>query len=126
MNNNQTIYKRFKFESAHFLPNVPKDHKCHRLHGHSYEVIISVRGNIDEVQGWVTDYGDISKAVKLIINELDHQLLNDIEGLENPTAEKLCFYFWHRLEETLPNLYQIEIKETEKTGAILKKWKKQL
>ena len=47
--------------------------------------------------------------------------LYDIEGLENPTAEKLCFYFWHRLEETLPNLYQIEIKETEKTGAILKK-----
>ena len=115
------IYKKFKFESAHFLPNVPDSHQCKRMHGHSYEVIVSVRGELDRKKGWVMDYRDVGIPIKKIVSKLDHQVLNEIKGLENPTAENLCWYFWQKLEKQLPSLYCVEIKETEKTGAILKR-----
>jgi|TARA_B100001013_G_C24586073_1_gene432747 6-pyruvoyltetrahydropterin/6-carboxytetrahydropterin synthase len=116
-----TIYKKFKFESAHFLPNVPDSHQCKRMHGHSYEVIVSVRGELDRKKGWVMDYRDVGIPVKKIVSKLDHQVLNEIKGLENPTAENLCWYFWQKLEKHLPTLYRIEVKETEKTGSVIEK-----
>ena len=116
-----TIYKKFKFESAHFLPNVPDSHQCKRMHGHSYEVIESVRGELDRKKGWVMDYRDVGIPVKKIVSKLDHQVLNEIKGLENPTAENLCWYFWQKLEKHLPTLYRIEVKETEKTGSVIEK-----
>ena len=116
-----TIYKKFKFESAHFLPNVPDSHQCKRMHGHSYEVIVSVRGELDRKKGWVMDYGDVGIPIKKIVSKLDHQVLNEIKGLENPTAENLCWYFWQKLEKHLPTLYRIEVKETEKTGSVIEK-----
>lgn len=116
-----TIYKKFKFESAHFLPNVPDSHQCKRMHGHSYEVIVSVRGELDRKKGWVMDYRDVGIPVKKIVSKLDHQVLNEIKGLENPTAENLCWYFWQKLEKHLPTLYRIEVKETERTGSVIEK-----
>jgi len=42
------VYKTFSVEAAHFLPNVPEDHKCRRLHGHSFQIEIHVRDEVDE------------------------------------------------------------------------------
>ncbi|MEA3077125.1 MAG: 6-pyruvoyltetrahydropterin/6-carboxytetrahydropterin synthase, partial [Actinomycetota bacterium] len=53
------IFKEFTFEAAHRLPNVPQDHKCARLHGHSYQVAVHVVGDDDEKAGWVMDFADI-------------------------------------------------------------------
>ena len=57
-----TIVVDIPFESAHFLPNVPKGHKCARMHGHSYTCEIHVHGPICPNQGWVTDYSTIREA----------------------------------------------------------------
>jgi len=67
------------------------------------------------------DYRDVGIPVKKIVSKLDHQVLNEIKGLENPTAENLCWYFWQKLEKHLPTLYRIEVKETEKTGSVIEK-----
>lgn len=93
------ITKRFDFEAAHFLPNVAEDHKCRRVHGHSYEVIVHVTGPMDESAGWVVDFGDVKSVWKPLEERLDHHLLNDIEGLANPTAENLAAWIWERYEE---------------------------
>ena len=53
---------------------------------------------MDETTGWLLDFGDITAVVEPIIRaELDHRSLNDVPGLENPTAEMLCRWLWRRL-----------------------------
>lgn len=112
------IYKDFTFEAAHRLPNVPEDHKCARLHGHSYRVSVHIDGPIGETTGWVADFADLSEAFAPVREELDHFYLNDIPGLENPTSEVLAVWIWDRLIDTLPNLSSIAVAETCTSGCI--------
>ena len=110
------IYKDFTFESAHHLPNVPGGHKCARLHGHSYIVRLTVSGVVHEDSGWVQDFGDLSAAFKPLHQILDHNYLNEIEGLENPTSEVLAMWIWNRIAGELPLLAEVGIKETCTSG----------
>lgn len=106
------ICKEFGFESAHRLPNVAEDHKCARLHGHSFRVEVHVRGEVDPAMGWVMDFAEIGDACEPIRESLDHRYLNEIEGLENPTSEVLAAWIWERLDETLPGLCAVVVRET--------------
>lgn len=106
------ITKEFTFEAAHRLPNVAPGHKCGRLHGHSFRVILEVDGPIGEDTGWVLDFGDIKAAFKPLLNRLDHYYLNEIEGLENPTSEILAVWIWDRVRPALPLLSAVTVKET--------------
>ncbi|MDP6413845.1 MAG: 6-carboxytetrahydropterin synthase QueD [Gammaproteobacteria bacterium] len=110
------IFKEFSFEAAHRLPNVPAEHKCARLHGHSFAVRISVQGPVGETSGWVMDFADISTAFKPIRKELDHYYLNEIDGLENPTSENIARWIWTRLKASLPLLVEVEVRETCTNG----------
>jgi 6-pyruvoyltetrahydropterin/6-carboxytetrahydropterin synthase len=110
------IYKEFAFEAAHRLPNVPAGHQCARLHGHSFRVTVVIEGPVGEQSGWVMDFADISSAFKPIREQLDHYYLNDIAGLENPTSENLARWIWERLQPALPQLAEIEIRETCSSG----------
>ncbi|MDX2016993.1 MAG: 6-carboxytetrahydropterin synthase QueD [Planctomycetota bacterium] len=110
------IFKEFRFEAAHDLPDAPEGHQCRRLHGHSYLVRVCVRGKIDPRTGWVCDFGDIKAVVKPLIDQLDHQYLNDIEGLSQSTAERLAQWFWRKLHGRLAGLSKIEVWETPTSG----------
>jgi 6-pyruvoyltetrahydropterin/6-carboxytetrahydropterin synthase len=95
-----TIAKTFTFDAAHFLPGVPDDHKCRRTHGHTYEVTIVLQGPVDARTGMIVDYQDIANAWREIHDVIDHRLLNDIIGLENPTTELLAPWILHRLNRS--------------------------
>ena len=112
------IYKEFHFEAAHRLPNVPPGHKCARLHGHSFQVRLSVTGDAPEPAGWVMDFADLKASFKPIYDQLDHYYLNDIPGLENPTSENIARWIWSKLEPQLPQLSKVEIRETCTSGCI--------
>ena len=112
------VYKDITFEAAHLLPNLPAGHKCSRLHGHSFLVRITLDGPIDKETGWVEDFADIKKAFQPIYDELDHNYLNNISGLENPTSENLAKWIWDKLENDLDYLTAIEVKETCSSGCI--------
>jgi 6-pyruvoyltetrahydropterin/6-carboxytetrahydropterin synthase len=113
------LFKEFTFEAAHRLPGVPPDHRCARLHGHSYRVIIHVNGEVDIASGMVMDFADIKTAFKPIIDKhLDHYYLNDVPGLENPTSENLTRWIWQRLSAALPQLSAVEVRETCTSGVI--------
>ncbi|GIK33473.1 MAG: 6-carboxy-5,6,7,8-tetrahydropterin synthase [Gammaproteobacteria bacterium] len=112
------IYKEFMFEAAHRLPNVPEGHRCARLHGHSWKGTLYVRGAVGEHSGWIMDYADIRKAFDPLYQQLDHNYLNDIEGLENPTSEVLAKWIWARLKPRLPGLSRVVINETCTSGCI--------
>ncbi|MEU1488438.1 6-carboxytetrahydropterin synthase QueD [Streptomyces sp. NPDC005752] len=110
------IFREFTFEAAHRLPRVPEGHKCARLHGHSYKVIVHVKAPVDAELGWVMDFGDVKRAFKPIDAQLDHYYLNDIEGLDNPTSENLARWIWDRLIDELPALSAITVRETCTSG----------
>jgi 6-pyruvoyltetrahydropterin/6-carboxytetrahydropterin synthase len=112
------IYKQFTFDSAHFLPNVPEGHKCREMHGHTYHLTIFAEGALLEPEGWVLDFTDLKLVVKPIIEQLDHKLLNNIQGLENPTSEVLVTWLWKQIKPSLPALKRIELKETPTSGVI--------
>ena len=106
------LRKTFQFEAAHSLPNLPANHKCARLHGHSFKVDIVVEGECDPTLGWVMDYADISEAFDPLWNQLDYFHLNEIDGLENPTSENIAVWIWNHLQPRLPLLSAIEVAET--------------
>lgn len=112
------IFREFTFEAAHRLPNLPPEHKCTRLHGHSYRVIVAVAGPIDNELGWVMDFGDIKAAFRPIELQLDHYYLNEIDGLENPTSENLAVWIWNRLVVQLPQLTALTVRETCTSGCV--------
>lgn len=112
------VFKVFTFEAAHRLPNVPPDHKCARLHGHSFRVEVHVGGPLDPRLGWVMDFADLKAAFRPLHDQLDHRYLNEIEGLENPTSENLARWIWRRLHPTLPGLRKVVVKETCNSGCV--------
>jgi 6-pyruvoyltetrahydropterin/6-carboxytetrahydropterin synthase len=112
------IWKEFGFEAAHRLPYVPADHKCARLHGHSFRVAVHVAGPLDPTLGWVMDFAELKAAWKPIDALLDHRYLNDVPGLENPTSEVLARWIWARLHPALPGLSQIVVRETCTSGCV--------
>ncbi len=112
------ITKRFTFDAAHWLPRVPETHKCRRLHGHTYIIELGLEGDVDGEMGWVEDYGVVSAACKPLIEALDHRCLNEIPGLENPTAENLAIWLHDRLKADLPTLRDVTVRETPSTSAV--------
>lgn len=109
---NIKLTKTFDFEAAHWLPTFPEGHKCRRMHGHSFHIDVIVEGEVDEAKGYLVDYGEIKAAIEPVKTQLDHYLLNDIEGLENPTAEVLARWVFERLKPALPLLTSIIVRET--------------
>ena len=111
------IYKEFSFDSAHFLTEVPEEHKCRQIHGHTYRLRVYIKGAITK-QGWIMDFKELKNCVMPLIELVDHKLLNDVPGLENPTAENVTIWFWQHLKPVLPFLSRIELNETATTGVI--------
>ena len=110
------IFREFTFEAAHRLPAVPPEHKCARLHGHSFRVEVRVRGEVGAESGWVCDFADLRAAFAPVHDALDHRYLNDVEGLENPTSERIAEWIWSRLAGELPGLSEVVVRETCTSG----------
>jgi 6-pyruvoyltetrahydropterin/6-carboxytetrahydropterin synthase len=110
------LFKEFGFEAAHRLPAVPADHKCARLHGHSFRVEVHVTGEVGLDSGWVMDFADLGAAWQPLHDQLDHRYLNEVPGLDNPTSEILAVWIWERLRPGLPGLSCITVRETCTSG----------
>lgn len=126
--------RRFEFEAAHRLANVPPDHPCGRMHGHGFAVRLLVAQDNATDQGATN--GDASDGAAMrpdtesgVIDDdqldalwaplherLDHRCLNDVPGLENPTSEHLAHWLWERLKPRLPALAQVSVYETATAG----------
>lgn len=110
------IWRRYLFESAHQLPNVPAGHKCGRMHGHGFEVIVHANQDISNQEMGV-DYDLIDACWQPLHAQLHMACLNDMPGLENPTSEVIAAWIWHRLKSELPALSWVTVYETASAGA---------
>ena len=102
------ITKAATFDAAHRLPAGPAGPYT-RLHGHSFRVEATVRGEAQGPVGWVADLGDLGEAVRAVAAMLDHSLLNETTGLESPTLEHLCLFFADRLKPQFPGLTRVVV-----------------
>lgn len=112
------LERLYRFEAAHFLPKVPTGHKCARMHGHSYSVEVTIEGEIDAERGWVMDFAEIDEHAQPLVKQLDHQVLNEVEGLSNPTSELLAVWWWTKLAPGLPGLVEVVVSETPTSRCI--------
>jgi 6-pyruvoyltetrahydropterin/6-carboxytetrahydropterin synthase len=119
-----TLSKRFTFDAAHCLPKLPDGHKCKRLHGHTYEVELVCRGQVDKETGFVIDYDAIALAWQPFHDRFDHRYLNEIHGLETPSTENLVAWIFSEMyvnqdgvffKAVWPVLDRIRIKESSTT-----------
>ncbi len=106
----------FRYEAAHSLPLVPNGHQCGRLHGHSYELTVVIRGPVRS-DGFVVDFAVVKDAVNPLIKTLDHYTLNDIDGLWNPTVENQLVWLWEKLVDKVPHLHELRLRETANNSA---------
>lgn len=109
------IWRRFRFEASHVLPNVPKGHQCGRMHGHGFEVILHVEQNLDG-QDLGVDFDLLEKYWQPLQNELHYSCLNNIKGLEIPTSEMIATWVWDKLKQQLPQLSWVSTYETSTSG----------
>lgn len=77
---------------------------------------IYIAGEVDLFTGWIRDFSELKAIFRPIYERLDHNYLNDIAGLENPTSENLAKWIWNELKPLLPELSRIRIHETCTSG----------
>lgn len=120
-----TLSKEFEFDSAHNL--IDYHGKCENLHGHTYQLRVTLLGTPSEESGksgMILDFGILKSVVKeKVISKLDHAYLNDI--VPQSTAENLSLWIWQQLEEELHGenyeLYEIKLWETKTSFVTLQK-----
>ncbi|MDZ7736555.1 MAG: 6-carboxytetrahydropterin synthase QueD [Gammaproteobacteria bacterium] len=113
-----TLYRKFTIEAGRYLSAISAGHPCARMHGHTFIIQVHVTGPVQKGTGWVMDFAELDGKIQAVRQELDHKVLNDIGGLENPTTELLARWIWDRLAGDLPGLSRIVIQENPQSGCI--------
>jgi 6-pyruvoyltetrahydropterin/6-carboxytetrahydropterin synthase len=124
------VYRKEHFNAAHRLNNPDWDEatnqqvfgKCNNphFHGHNYEIIIKIIGEVDPATGYVIDLKVLSDLTKkYVLNKFDHKNLNeDTEEFKdlNPSAENIAIVIYNLLRDKIdPKFYmQIRLYETER------------
>ena len=106
-----SVSRAYAFEAAHRLTGVPPTHRCSAVHGHNYRVVLMVAGPVDSVTGFVIDFWDMDAIFEPLRVQLDHRMLNDVPGLENPTAEAIAVWIAERVAAALPGLARVTVYE---------------
>ena len=119
-----TVSRKAHFNAAHRLHNKnwsdEKNQevfgKCNypNYHGHNYELIVSVTGEINPETGYVIDMGELKKIIKNEIEErLDHKNLNlDVPYFSNtiPSAENICIYIYDILRDNIDSQFKLSVR----------------
>ena len=113
------IYRSYRIHASRFLPKLSDEHICKKMHGHTFNITIYIKGIIKKEDGFVIDFFDIDRIFnKNIHPKIDHKVLNEVNNLENPTSEYLAIWIWDNLIIDIPNLYKIKVSEDHGTGII--------
>ena len=112
------IFKKYFFDAAHYLSDLGDNQNYKKMHGHSYEVTITLSGEVNQDKNWVMDLERLDKLTKPVISLLDHSTLNDVDGLEKPTSENIAKWLWFKIKKKVPNLVRVEVNRPRIGGCI--------
>ena len=104
------IEKDFQFEAAHYFGHDDANDLFKKVHGHSFAGTVRIEGAAQEEKGWIRDLWKIDQIVKEVVGPLDHSLLNEVDGLEQPALEQIAKWIFDRLEPRLPGLACVEVR----------------
>lgn len=103
------ISKAVTFEAAHFMGGKPEGHPYRNVHGHSFRLEATVAGKVRPGEQWVEDFSHLTATLEATAAKLDHKLLNEIEGLDVPTLERICLWAAADLAPGLPGLTRVAV-----------------
>ena len=103
------LSKRFLFDAAHTLHRKIDSESSLRIHGHSYQADVTLRGLPNPVTGMIMDVGDLERELEAVRDALDHRFLDEITDLGPATMENLCRWIWLKLEPGLPALWKVSV-----------------
>ena len=103
------ISQTFFFDAAHTLDRVIETASSKRIHGHTYNAEVCLAGQPDPATGMVVDLGLVRREVALLREQLDHRMLDEVDGLGPPTLENLCQFIFRNLLHTLPALSSVRV-----------------
>lgn len=125
-----SVYRKEHFNAAHRLYNPVWSEakneevfgKCNNpsFHGHNYELVVKLRGEIDPETGYVFDMKVLSELIKKhVLHKFDHKNLNlDTDEFKdlNPSAENIAVVIWNILREKIDRKFELTIRlyETER------------
>ncbi|MFE6027001.1 6-pyruvoyl trahydropterin synthase family protein [Streptomyces niveus] len=114
-----TISKQFHFSASHVLDKLPSWHKCARMHGHNYVVVVELSAHPEDLTeaGFVRDYGDLDRFKTWVDETLDHRHLNEVMGIST-SAENMALWIFSQWVERYPELTAVWVSETPKTWAV--------
>jgi 6-pyruvoyltetrahydropterin/6-carboxytetrahydropterin synthase len=110
------VWRRYYFQAAHQLPNVPTGHKCGNMHGHGFAVVLHAIHKVGDGDLSI-DYDHLDTVWEPVFAKLDHACLNNIEGLNNPTSELISQWIWNKVKLEFPELSCVTVYETASCGA---------
>jgi 6-pyruvoyltetrahydropterin/6-carboxytetrahydropterin synthase len=101
------ITQQFTFDAAHHLNEGASENR--RMHGHSFYVEVTLKGEANSATGFLRDFGEVDAALKSVRELLDHRLLNEVKGLGAPTLENLARFIYDRAKTRLPEVARVKI-----------------
>jgi len=104
------ISKDFTFDAAHYFEHKDDAHPFSRMHGHSFAGTVTLSGDPADDSGMVKDFWEIESEINKLKDQLDHRLLNEVEGLDHPSLEAIAKWVFERLDKSLPGLVSVEIR----------------
>ena len=110
------LFLKFSINAARRLPNLPAEHPCSRLHGHTFLIELHVSGEVDRSSGWVIDFSDLDAPADAVKSALEHRYLNEIDGLSNPTSEHLAIWIWDKVAVAICGLSKVVVMEGPDRG----------
>lgn len=116
------IFIDTQFSAGHHLRNYPGN--CEKPHGHNWNVRVTVRTKELDELGMGVDFRTVKNAVNTIMDELDHENLNDHPSFtkKNPSSENIAVFIFDALKETLSTdrykIYSVLVGETPTSGVI--------
>ena len=113
------LTRSYFIDAAHMLEGLAPAHPCARLHGHRFRIDVVIAGEPD-AQGMVLDFHEMDRRMAPLLEQLDHNCLNDVEGLEQPTAENLALWISTRFDPAPARFVSVSVWETERSRATLR------
>lgn len=109
------------FSAAHYLRDYHG--KCEKLHGHNWNIDVSIRSKVLGKSGMVVDFKELKDKLNKALLEFDHSFINEIAYFKkvNPTSENIAEYIYKKLKRLFPHknlkIAKVSVWESEKTHA---------
>jgi 6-pyruvoyltetrahydropterin/6-carboxytetrahydropterin synthase len=103
------LTQRFHFDAAHTLQRQYEAEPSKRVHGHTYHAAVTVSGTRNQDTGMVVDLALLRRVIEGARRQLDHHLLDEVEGLGAPTIENLCAFIFRAMQHEAWTVERVEV-----------------